>query len=174
LRACYPYIALLACLAGCAAPPPEIPSPAPDSHRELKWFAAPDFATGAAADAGDEAEIQLRAAAPFYRGRRWSFAASALAEALDYDGNRDDIRYLLLSALLLSGREADVPAHIEEFEESPYEARARRVAAVALLRLGRPAAAREVILPAARVDYEAAGWLARLDALDGVLTPLGE
>lgn len=167
-------LALLACLAACSTPALEVEAPAADSFRELKWFQPPPLPELAATDTDDEAEIQFRAAYPFYRGGRWRYAAAALAEALDYDERRDDIRYFLICALLKNDRGAEIPEHVEELAGSPYEAKARHVAAIALLRQGQPAAARAIIAEAAVEDYVAAGWLARLDALQGAGAPLGQ
>ncbi|MBM3796567.1 MAG: hypothetical protein FJW31_21475 [Acidobacteria bacterium] len=122
----------------------------------------PAFSSG---ETEDEAEIQFRAAFVFYDKQRWPYAATALAEALDYDEDRHDIRYYLVVALLLANRDEEAAHHAEELMETPFEMRARPLLARALLRLGRNAEARQAAAPAAPENYDAAGWLARYEAL---------
>ena len=113
----------------------------------------------------DEAEIQFRAAIPFYTSQRWTYAAAAFAEVLEIDRDRDDARYFLAACLLLGGSLSDAVPQLEKLLETEYETPARVLLAHALYALGRPAEAREAAAPAAAEDYHAAGWVARYDLL---------
>lgn len=136
-----------------------------DPLADLKQMPTAPVPEVSAADTDDEAEIQFRAGIVFYKTRRWQYAAAAFAEALDYNEDRHDIRYLLAASLLLATRDEEAVEHLEELLDTPFETRARRMLAPLYLRMGHPDEAREAIAPAAETDYDSAGWLARFDAL---------
>ena len=139
--------------------------PVHDRFADLKHFPPPAKPDLAVDDTDDEAEIQFRAAFVFYDTARWTYAAAAFEEALDYNEDRHDIRFYLASSLLLANRDIEAALQCEELFDTPYEMRARALLARALLRMGKTAEARETAVPAAPHDYDAAGWLARFDAL---------
>jgi tetratricopeptide (TPR) repeat protein len=116
-------------------------------------------------ETSDEAEIQFRAAFSFYRSSRWNYAATAFAEAFDYDEGRDDIRFYLAASLLMAGRDQSAISHLEALLEGGYETRVRPLLAVALYRTGRPIEARAAVETASRDNFDAAGWTARYDLL---------
>lgn len=136
-----------------------------DRFADLKHFPPPAKPDLASSDTEDEAEIQFRAAFVFYDTARWSYAAAAFEEALDYNEDRHDIRFFLAASLLLANRDIESALQCEELFDTPYEMRARAILARALFRMGKTAEARQAAIPAAPNDYDAAGWLARFDAL---------
>lgn len=151
-------------LAACSVDRPVF-QPTYDRLADLKYFPPPAKPELAADDTEDEAEIQFRAAFVFYDTARWSYAAAAFEEALDYNEDRHDIRFYLASSLLLANRDIEAALQCEELIDTPYENRARALLARALLRMNKPTEAREAAAPAAPRDYDASGWLARFDAL---------
>lgn len=151
-------------LASCSVERPVF-QPTYDRLAGLKYFAPPAMPDLASEDTDDEAEIQFRAAFVFYDTARWSYAAAAFEEALDYDEDRHDIRFFLASSLLLANRDIEAALQCEELFDTPYEMRARALLARALLRMGKPEEARQAAAPAAPHDYDAAGWLTRFDLL---------
>lgn len=101
----------------------------------------------------------------FYRKGRWDYAAQAFAEAVDYDGNRDDARYYWAVSLVMSERNDAALPVLLELLETPFEMPARALLARVLFRQGKPAEARSAAAPAAMENFDAAGWLARYDLL---------
>ncbi len=157
-------IVLLLLLASCSVERPVFQPPY-DRFADLKYFPPPAKPVLSTDDTEDEAEIQFRTAFVFYDTARWAYAAAAFEEALDYNEDRHDIRFFLASSLLLANRDIEAALQCEELIDTPYENRARPLLARALFRMGKPAEAREAVAPAAPHDYDAAGWLARFDAL---------
>jgi thioredoxin-like negative regulator of GroEL len=130
--------------------------------REAVPPAAPETASG---DTDDEAEIQFRAAAVFYRQGRWAYAIPAFAETVDYDDDRHDARFYWAACLVLTGRDAEAQPLLEELLETRYEMDARPLLARVLFRQGRGEDARAVAGAAAKENHDAAGWVARYDLL---------
>jgi tetratricopeptide (TPR) repeat protein len=158
------FLPALAVLAGCAVERPDFQLKV-DRYADLKHVTPPPRPEFAPAETDDEAEIQFRAAFVFYNKERWSYAATAFEEALDYNADRHDIRMFLIYSLLLAKRDEEAAHHANELVDTPYEMRARPLLARALLRMGRAEEAREACVPAASENFDAAGWLARYDGL---------
>lgn len=152
------------CLTGCSAERPAY-RPVFDRWVDLRVAVAPVTPELRDDDTNDEAEIQYRAAFVFYRKGRWAFAIPAFAEVLEYDDYRHDARFYLAACLVLAERDAEAVPVLEELLETPFEMRARPLLARVLFRQGRRKEAREMAGPAAKEDFDAAGWVARYDLL---------
>jgi cytochrome c-type biogenesis protein CcmH/NrfG len=113
----------------------------------------------------DEAEIQFRAAFVFYQKGRWDYAVPAFAEVVDYDDDRIDARFYWAASLVMSDRDAEAAQILEELLETPFEMRARPLLARVLFRQGKWAEARAAAAPAAKENFDAAGWVARYDLI---------
>jgi len=153
------------CLAGCSGDRPHYPPPRPDRFTDLRVAFPPPVPQLRTDETDDEAEIQFRAAFDFYRRRQWNYAVPAFAEVVDYDDNREDARYYWASSLVMAERDWEALPLLEELFETSYEMPARALLARVLFRLGKKAEAREVAAPAAKADFDAAGWIARYDLL---------
>lgn len=152
------------CLTGCSAERPPLPR-APDRLADLRAAVPPAPPALGTEETADEAEIQYRAAFVFYKKGRWDYAVPAFAEVVDYDDNRDDARYYWAASLVMAERNMEAQTMLEELLETPYEMPARALLARVLLRQGKPAEARAAAAPAAKENFDAAGWLARYDLL---------
>jgi len=152
------------CLAGCSTERPVF-TPQVDRTVGLRSVTPPSVPAIRTGDTEDEAEIQFRAAFHFYRAKRWGYAVPAFAEVLEYDDDRHDARFYLAACLVLDGRDAEAVEHLDELLETPFAIPARNLYARVLFRQGKRKEARAMIEPAAKEDFDAAGWLARYDLL---------
>lgn len=154
------------CLTGCSVERP-VYQPVYDRALTLRDIAPPPPPAMIDEPTNDEAEIQYRAAFVFYKKGRWNYAVPAFNEVLEYDDSRHDARFYLAASLVLAGRYDEAVPVLDELLETPFEMPARGIYARMLFRQGRRTEARAMIAPAAAVDYDAAGWAARLDLLFG-------
>jgi len=151
-------------LAGCAAERPPYP-PGADRFADLRVAVAPPAPATRSDETEDEAEIQFRAAIVFYRRGQWNYAVPAFAEVVDYDDDRDDARYYWAASLVLANRNEEALPVLEELLETAFEMPARALLARVLFRQAKRAEARAAVAPAAKENFDAAGWLARYDLL---------
>ena len=152
------------CLTGCSVERPSY-QPKFDRLLDLRVAVPPPAPVLSNEDTSDEAEIQFRAAFVFYRRARWEYAIPAFAEVVDYDDNRHDARLYWAASLVLADRDAEAVEPLEELLETPYEMAARPLLARVLFRQGKFKEAREMAGPAAKENFDAAGWVARYDLL---------
>ena len=151
-------------LAGCSAERPPYP-PAADRFADLRVALAPPAPAPRSDETEDEAEIQFRAAFVFYRRGQWDYAVPAFAEVVDYDDARDDARYYWAAALVMADRNEEALPVLRDLLETAFEMPARALLARVLFRQGKLTAARAAAAPAAKENFDAAGWLARYDLL---------
>ncbi|MBI2689035.1 MAG: EamA family transporter [Acidobacteria bacterium] len=154
------------CLTGCSVERP-VYTPVYDRLLDLRVASPlpePELTTG---DTSDEAEIQYRAAFVFYRQKRWDYAAAAFSETVDYDDTRYDARLYWAACLVLAGRDAEAVDLLDELLETPYAPSARALYARVLFRQNKWREAREMAEPAAKENFDAAGWVVRYDLLIG-------
>ena len=151
-------------LAGCSAERPPYPPPS-DRFADLRVAVVPPAPAPQGDETEDEAEIQFRAAFVFYRRGQWDYAVPAFAEVVDYDDARDDARYYWAAALVMADRNEEALPVLRELLETDFEMPARALLARVLFRQGKLTAARAAAAPAAKENFDAAGWLARYDLL---------
>jgi len=158
------------CLTGCSVDRP-VYQPVYDRLVTLRDIPPPPVPQLSDELTNDEAEIQYRAAFVFYKRGRWNYAIPAFNEVLEYDDSRHDARFYMAACLVLAGRDEEAVPVLDELLETPFEMPVRGIYARMLFRQGRRAEARAMASPAAAIDYDAAGWVARYDLLFGNNAP---
>ncbi len=155
------------CLTGCSAERPLYPPAVKDRFVDLRVAVPPAAPVLRTDETDDEAEIQYRAAFVFYRRGQFHYAVPAFAEVVDYDDDRDDARLYWAAALVMTEQNGAAAMVLEELLETPYQMQARGLLARVLFRQGQFKEAREMAAPAAKEDFDAAGWVTRYDLLVG-------